>query len=213
MQYEINYLVLQSKTAQLDEIRQEVKKLIESLGGAMEGEKNYLKRKLAYEIKHENYGFYTVLRFSLEKEAVENLKRELNLNNNVVRYIVVKTDELPSLEQAMAAQEAAQQEATVAAEEAPKDELEKIISQPKPIKVAKEKEPAAVAKETAEAPVAEEPTQEKEAPQEPSTPKEDQPKAEETKADKKVEKTESAKEDDKASLEELDKKLDEILNI
>jgi ribosomal protein S6 len=63
MIYEINFLVLQSKTAELEKIKKETKKFIESFDATIIEEKEYLKRKLAYEIQHENYGFFTVLRF------------------------------------------------------------------------------------------------------------------------------------------------------
>ncbi len=100
MLYEINFLVLQSKTAELEKIRKETKKFIESYGAKITEEKEYLKRKLAYEIQHENYGFFTVLRFEFKKGTnLDELKVKLNQRNEVARYIIIRADELPSLEE------------------------------------------------------------------------------------------------------------------
>ncbi len=99
MNYEINFLILQSQTEKVDKIRKEVKKLIEDKGGKITDNLFYKKRKLAYEIKHEQYGFYTVYRFDLESgEVLKELTRELNLLNTVARHIIVKSDELPALQ-------------------------------------------------------------------------------------------------------------------
>lgn len=222
MQYEINYLVLQSKTAQIDQIRQEIKQLIETENGKITGERNYLKRKLAYEISHENYGFYTVLRFEMEDtENVAKLKRELNLNGNVSRYIVVKANELPPLEQAPTMKEETTE--TSPENEKSKGVLDEIMNEPKPAPTPKEEIKADAPK--AEAPKTEdeksqaaEETQAEEkkvtAEEKKEEPKEEKkPEVKDEKEEKNEEKKEKSKEDDKASLDELDKKLDEILNI
>lgn len=208
MQYEINYLVLQSKTAQIDQIRQEIKQLIETENGKITGERNYLKRKLAYEISHENYGFYTVLRFEMEDtENVAKLKRELNLSGNVSRYIIVKTDTLPPLEQAPTMKEETAAETTPEGEKS-KVVLEEIMKEPKPAPTPKEEVKTETPKvEEEKSQVAEEkPAEEKPA-------EEKKPEVKDEKEEKKEEKKDKSKEDDKASLDELDKKLDEILNI
>ena len=100
MVYEINFLVLQSKTAELEKIRKETKKFIESYGAKIVEEKEYLKRKLAYKIQHENYGFFTVLRFEFKAGAnLDELKVKLNQKNEIARYLIVRADDMPSLEE------------------------------------------------------------------------------------------------------------------
>ncbi len=100
MIYEINFLVLQSKTAELEKIRKESKEFIESYGAKIVEEKEYLKRKLAYEIKHENYGFFTVLRFEFKgAKNLDELKVKLNQTSDIARYIIVQAEGLASLKE------------------------------------------------------------------------------------------------------------------
>lgn len=227
MLYEINFLVLQSKTAELEKIRKETKKFIESYGAKITEEKEYLKRKLAYEIQHENYGFFTVLRFEFKKGTnLDELKVKLNQRNEVARYIIVKADELPSLEE----QDTKKLEKIHTGKKSIKSEdVEKALAEQKraeketvteEVEEKKEKE---VKEETVE--VEEKKAEKKESKEKPKTAKESSEKENDTetkkpekkKPAKKTEKKNSPSEekeekDDDISLDELDKKLDEILN-
>jgi len=99
MNYEINFLILQSQTENVEKIRKQVKELIKTNEGTVTDELTYQKRKLAYEIKHEQYGFYTVYRFDLENgEKLKDLTKDLNLEKGVTRHIIVKSDEIPELQ-------------------------------------------------------------------------------------------------------------------
>ena len=99
MQYEINFLVLQSKTEDLEKIQGKVKKVIESRKGKVVDELFYKKRKLSYEIAHEHYGFFNVFRFELKKTSdINKLKNDLNLEQEINRYIIVRADELSELQ-------------------------------------------------------------------------------------------------------------------
>ena len=106
MIYEINFLVLQSKTEELPAVRKKVKLILEKIPAKIVDQLEYQKRKLAYTIQHQNYGFYTVFRFELDGEetpnALEELKNKLNLENDVARYLIIRADNLPSLRQATA---------------------------------------------------------------------------------------------------------------
>lgn len=247
MLYEINYLVLQSKTQELEEIRSNVKKLIAEMGGVVGEEKNYLKRKLAYEINHEIFGFHTVLRFNMETgEKIEALRKELNLLQGVSRYIMVRAEKLPSLEEAeqkmrQSAIENEKAKPTIDQKELEKilnenergkeqvggDEQEKSVNfeekasatvQPTEKEEIKKTEPEKVVKqekseEIEEASEEEKPTIDTSAEvieKETETERETIDRKKET---KKPEKKQDSNEDqEKVSLDELDKKLDEILN-
>ncbi len=189
MEYEINFLVLQSNTETVDSIRDKVKSLIKEHKGSVVDELVYKKRRLAYEIKHEMYGFFTVLRFTLENNPdIIELKRELNLVQDIARYIVVQADQLPKLSQEILSME--RREKTTVKQE----DVEKMIA-----KSAQDKE---VKKEEVK-----------------KTTKTEEKKVEKEEAKKEVVKEETKKgskeddSDDKSSLEDLDKKLDEILSI
>lgn len=191
--YEINYLVLQSKTEDLDQIKERVEKIIKATGAKITETLEYKKRKLAYEIKHENYGFFTVFRFELKKgDKIFEIKQELNLDGDIARYIIVNTEELPELRQTMADKK---EKETVK-----KEDLDKILSDkeaPKKKKLVSTKKEVAIKKEV----------DEKESIKESVEGKIDN--SEKTKKESSSRKEKELKTD----LEELDKKLDEILDI
>jgi ribosomal protein S6 len=110
MLYELNYLVGESKEAELEKIKKEVEEIVTGEGA------NFLepvfteKRKLAYKVGKDIRGTYTARRFELpekdseksEKNAekenpIKQITKKLNLNQNILRFIIVKADELPEL--------------------------------------------------------------------------------------------------------------------
>lgn len=103
MQYEICYLVGESKDAILEATKQEVEKMVEAAGGKfLEGE--FLeKKKLAYKVQKDIRGTYVARRFELvqpegaEKDAVAELGHKLNLHTDLLRSIIIKADDLPAL--------------------------------------------------------------------------------------------------------------------
>jgi ribosomal protein S6 len=98
MQYELFYLIGTSKEAELTEIKKEVEGIVTVAGGKFLEKETLEKRRLSYEIKHENHGVYLCRRFELEE--VENLPeiiKNLNLNTRLLRFLISKAAELPEL--------------------------------------------------------------------------------------------------------------------
>ncbi|MBT6690944.1 30S ribosomal protein S6 [Candidatus Parcubacteria bacterium] len=51
------------------------------------------RKKLAYPIKKQKHGFYVFLEFSLEdKDGLKGIETQLKLNNNLLRYLIIKKD-------------------------------------------------------------------------------------------------------------------------
>lgn len=75
----------------------EVKGLIDGLGGRVEGEETWGKRKLAYRIGEFETGYYLILRFQFPPEHVAGLEARLRLRERVVRYLVVLREEVPAV--------------------------------------------------------------------------------------------------------------------
>lgn len=110
MQYELFYLVGERQEANLDAIREGVCTMLTQEGATLVDPELTEKRKLAYEIKHQNRGTYITRRFEMpeidfwadeangEKEfGIQSINNKLNLNNDVLRHLIVKTDDLPDL--------------------------------------------------------------------------------------------------------------------
>ena len=118
------------------ELIEKVSALIANNGGEIEKvDETWGKRRLAYAIDYKTEGWYVLVNFKAPVDLPRELERNLQINENVLRYLVVKLEEKRS-----AVKPRANRPAPVAApaEEAP---------------VAEEAVPAAVAEE---APAAEE---------------------------------------------------------
>ncbi len=51
------------------------------------------KRKLAYEIKKQNEGYYVVIKFEAKSELIAELERVYRITDEVIKFIVVKEEE------------------------------------------------------------------------------------------------------------------------
>jgi small subunit ribosomal protein S6 len=67
---------------------------ITSQGGEVESVEEWGKRKLAYEIGKLTDGDYTLVRFHAEPTAIEEISRVLHIMDAVVRFMIVKRDDL-----------------------------------------------------------------------------------------------------------------------
>jgi ribosomal protein S6 len=109
-EYELFYLIGETKESEMTRIKAEVRAMVEAEGGMYLGEEKVEKRKLAYAIKREVRGTYTAQRFTTpdrnEREAnveareesiLGRLTRKLNLYRDILRCMMVRADQLPSL--------------------------------------------------------------------------------------------------------------------
>jgi small subunit ribosomal protein S6 len=91
MNYEILYIIpAKYSETEFEEINKKVPAIIEEAGAKIERTDNWGKRKLAYQIKHFRYGYYTLIIFSAPPEALEKITQKLNLNQDVIRFQIVK---------------------------------------------------------------------------------------------------------------------------
>lgn len=105
MQYELCYLVAELKEPEIDKIKENIMRMVEKEGGKWQEGEWRDKRKMAYKIKGENRGIYVANRFNLpekdseehKSDAIQNISKQMKLNQDILRFIVVKTDELPTL--------------------------------------------------------------------------------------------------------------------
>ena len=105
-----------------DEVRNQNDKLVNFIsnhGGNIVKVEDWGKRRLAYEIKRKQYGFYLNVRFSAPEALPLLLEREYRLNESVLRHLTVKIDPLvmKSEEQKASARTAALEAASAVIEE------------------------------------------------------------------------------------------------
>lgn len=70
------------------ELSNSIKDTISSLKGKILNSDFWGKRKFAYEIKHDQEGYYEVIQFEMAPSDLLELKTKLNLQNNLVRYLI-----------------------------------------------------------------------------------------------------------------------------
>ncbi len=100
--YEHIFLARQDVTAQqVEALTEQVKTKIAALGGAVTKVEPWGLRSLAYRIKKNRKAHFTLLNISAPSEAVVELERTLGLNEDVIRYLTVRVDELEAGPSAM----------------------------------------------------------------------------------------------------------------
>jgi small subunit ribosomal protein S6 len=76
-----------------DDVRTKVTELqsfLEGAGATVTSTDIWGKRRFAYEIDHLNEGYYTVVTFESDTEAVDGLDRMLSLSDDVLRHKFVR---------------------------------------------------------------------------------------------------------------------------
>lgn len=69
-----------------------VQELITKFGGNIEKIDDWGKRRLAYEIKKFNEGFYSFITFTGNSETPIEIERRMRIKENVLRYLVVREE-------------------------------------------------------------------------------------------------------------------------
>ena len=64
--------------------------IITDNGGEVESVDEWGKRKLAYEINYIGEGYYVLVNFKANAELPAELERNFRINDNVMRYMVIK---------------------------------------------------------------------------------------------------------------------------
>ena len=136
--YEMIYIIdADLEEAARKELTEKVSALITANGGEIEKvDETWGKRRLAYAIDYKTEGWYVLVNFNAPAELPRELERNLQINENILRYLVVKLVEkrsavkprankpapveAPAVE-AAPAEEAAPVEEVPAREEAPAD--------------------------------------------------------------------------------------------
>jgi small subunit ribosomal protein S6 len=117
--------VVIDSTLKADEVRSQNDKIVNFIsnhGGNIIKVDDWGKRRLAYEIKKKQYGFYLQVRFSGPEALPLLLEREYRLNESVLRYLTVKVDPLALKEEQKAKEAAAvEKESEAWDEEVPVD--------------------------------------------------------------------------------------------
>lgn len=90
--YELSILFHPDLEMNLDPAIEKVKKLIDANGGVIVEEESEGKKHLSYTIKKQDYGVYYFINLQLEPAAPAKIENVLNITDEVIRHLLVKTD-------------------------------------------------------------------------------------------------------------------------
>lgn len=92
-EYELTVLIHPELETDLEAPLDKVRSLVKDAGGKVVKEDNWGKKKLAYQINRENFAVYVYMELELPAEAPLKISNTLNITDEVLRYLLVKTDE------------------------------------------------------------------------------------------------------------------------
>ena len=91
--YELTVLIHPDFESDLEKALDKVRGLVAANGGEIVKEDNWGKKKLAYQIKREDFAIYVCFDVKLPSDAPLKISNILNIADEVLRYLLVKVDE------------------------------------------------------------------------------------------------------------------------
>jgi len=93
--YEHVFLARQDVSSQqVENLTEQFKALIEEGGGALEKVEQWGLKTLAYRIKKNRKAHYTLMNISAPHAAISEMERQMNLNEDILRFMTIRVEEL-----------------------------------------------------------------------------------------------------------------------
>lgn len=80
------------KSEEIEAIIEKILRIINNNGGKVTNVDRWEKKRLAYEIKKRQYGYYVEIDFEAPGNLVKILERDYRLDENILRYLTVNLD-------------------------------------------------------------------------------------------------------------------------
>ncbi len=95
--YECVFIARQDVTAaQVESLTDDLTKIIEENGGSVASKEHWGLRTLTYRIKKNRKGHYVLLNIDASAQAMQEVERNMRLNDDVIRYMTLRIDQLPT---------------------------------------------------------------------------------------------------------------------
>jgi len=78
---------------QIDQLIEQLTALVANHGGNVDKSEKWGVRKLAYRVDKRSEGFYVLLQFTAQPDAVHELERRLRVSDQVIKFLTVRVDE------------------------------------------------------------------------------------------------------------------------
>ena len=92
-EYELTVVIHPDHEANKDKVMEKLRDLVKSTAGVIKKEDEWGKKKLAYPIKKQAFGLYVLFDVELPPAALLKISNTLNITDEVMRYLLVKTDD------------------------------------------------------------------------------------------------------------------------
>lgn len=93
--YENVFIARQDLTpAKVAELTDRYASVVESMGGKVTKRENWGLRNLAYKIQKNRKGYYTLMNIDAPADAIIEMERLMRLDENLIRYLTIKVEEL-----------------------------------------------------------------------------------------------------------------------
>ena len=93
--YENVFIARQDVTpAQVDGLTETFEKIIKDQGGSVAKTESWGLRTLAYRIKKNRKGYYVLFNIDAPTEAIQEMERQMQLNEDVIRFLTTRVEEL-----------------------------------------------------------------------------------------------------------------------
>lgn len=93
-QYEVAVVLHPDLEMDFERVSSKIEGLITGLGGKIDKKDNWGKRKLAYQIRKQDWGIYAFYQVSLDPSQVQPLDGVLRITDEVMRYLITSMAEV-----------------------------------------------------------------------------------------------------------------------
>ncbi len=91
--YEVVFIIRPLEEEATNAVIEKFSKLIAANGGTIDKEDRWGRRRLAYDIKKESEGFYVIFYVTCEPDCVNECDRVLKITDEILKHMIVRTDE------------------------------------------------------------------------------------------------------------------------
>ena len=91
--YEVMFIVNIANEEVIQVAVKLVQDTITRIGGTVVKVDEWDRRHLAYEVKHQNEGYYVVVDFEADPAQITELDRIIKIHEEIIRHIIVKQDD------------------------------------------------------------------------------------------------------------------------
>ncbi len=91
--YEVIFIVKPMEEDATNAVIEKFSKLIVANGGTIDKEDRWGKKRLAYEIKDQQEGYYCLLNVTCEPACVTECDRVMKITDDILKHMIVKSDE------------------------------------------------------------------------------------------------------------------------